>query len=252
MDIYDYAKYPAKEDWLKISGDKIDSLDKLQIENSKKTFNTLDFDGSYHAIQLNYWLQEFNNKAFDLIANYTLLKSYYDAGIPDDEWFKSPGDNGQSVQYFPHFKEEHHGNLYWFGFYMDSYYTRFESLIDAIYHVINVKYQLNVEPSMGFRGKVLKQLETSDKDLYDYLKALPSNAIYKQINEYRNNIVHNYRPNQIDSGFTRTVGADGKQSFTMTVGSYTTSTEFLNNINASLDLLAEITDEIRDKVKQTK
>lgn len=251
MDIYDYAKYPPKEDWLKICGDKVDTLDKLGLEANKRTFNILDFEEGYHGMQLHYWLQEFNNKAFDLIANYTLLKSYYDAGIPDEEWYISPGKNGESVQYFPHFEEKHFGNLYWFGFYMDSYYTRFEGLIDSVYHLINLKYKLGVEPGMGFICNVLKKLKTADKGLYDYLDTLPKDAVYSKVKDFRNNIVHNYRPNQIDSGYKTVNNDDGSQTITMSVGNYTTSTEFLNNIHDSLDLLANITDEIRDKVEQT-
>lgn len=250
VDIYDYAKYPAKEDWLTICGDKVDTLNKIDLDANKKTFNILNFDESYYGMNLHYWLQEFNNRAFDLRVNYTLLKFYYDAGIPDEEWYKSPGENGESVQYFPHFEEKHFGHLYWFGFYMDSYYTRFEGLIDAVYHVINIKYKFDIEPALGFRNKVLKQLETADKDLYDYLMTLPNNTVFKQVKDFRNNIVHNYRPNQIDSGYKRVNNVDGSQTITMSIGNYTTSTEFLTNIHDSLDLLAEITDEIRDKVKE--
>ncbi|MDP9742830.1 UNVERIFIED_ORG: hypothetical protein QFZ59_004660 [Bacillus sp. B2I3] len=249
MDIYDYAKYPTKEDWLKICGDKVDTTDKLSLDNSKRKFNIMNINEGYYGIKHSYWLQEFNNRAFDLITNYTLLKSYYDAGIPDDEWYKSSEDNGK-IQYLPNLEERHKGNLYWFSFYMDSYYTRFEGVIDAVYHVINTKYKFEIEPAFGFRKKVLKELETADKDLYDYLSALPNNTVFKKVQDLRNNIVHNYRPSQIDSGYTKVKNTDGSQTITKTVGNYTTSTEFLNNIHDSLDLLAKITDEIRDKVKE--
>ncbi|MEH6854089.1 Cthe_2314 family HEPN domain-containing protein [Priestia megaterium] len=251
MDIYDYGKYPAKEDWEKICKDKIESINKIGLERTKNkfTFNLLDYNEGYYGIRFNYWLQEFNNRAFDLVANYTLLKSYYDAGIPDDEWYTS-GEDGTGVRYFPHFEERHHGNLYWFGFYLESYYTRFEGLIDAIYHVINIKYKFDIEPALRFRKKVLKELETTDKDLYDYLSALPQDAIYKKVSEYRNNMVHNYRPSQIDSGYIEQTHVNGIKTIDKTVGNYTTSTEFLTNINDSLDLLAEIIDEIKDKVTE--
>lgn len=251
MDIYDYGKYPSKEDWLKICKDKLESIDKIGFDRPKNkyTFNLLDFDEAYHGMRLNYWLQEFNNRAFDLIANYTLLKSYYDAGIPDDEWYTS-GEDGTGVRYFPHLEEKHFGNLYWFGFYLESYYTRFEGLIDAVYHVLNLKYKMDIEPALRFRKKVLTKLETADKTLYDYLVTLPNDAVFKKVNEYRNNIVHNYRPNQVDNGYVKEKHDDGSTTITMTVGNYTTSTEFLTNINDSLDLLAEITDEIKDKVTE--
>ncbi|WP_235822191.1 Cthe_2314 family HEPN domain-containing protein [Gottfriedia luciferensis] len=177
------------------------------------------------------------------------MKSYYDSGIPDEEWYISPGEKGQSVQYFPHFEEEHFGNLYWFSFYMESFYTRFEGLIDTVYHVINIKYKFDFEPALGFRKKVLKGLKVVDKDLFDYLDALPDNIVFQKVKDFRNNIVHNYRPNQIDSGYTKVKKTDGSQNIRMSIGNYTTSSEFLINIYDSLDLLGEITDTIRGKVE---
>lgn len=97
---------------------------------------------------------------------------------------------------------------------------------------------------------MLKKLETEDKDLFNYLDALPANTVFQKVKDFRNNIVHNYRPSQIDSGYyTRVNKPDGFQTITMSIGNYTTSTEFLNNIHDSLDLLAEITDTIRCKVE---
>jgi len=250
MDIYDYAKYPSKEDWLEICKDKASAIEKISLEIPITQNTLLDLFGLNNGMELNYWIKEFNNKAFDLTTNYTLLKSYYDAGIPDVEWYKSPGENGVSIQYFPHFKEEHRANLYWFGFYMESFYTRAESLIDAVYHLINVKFDLEVEPKLGFRRNVLNKLETVDKNLFDYLKDLPQNVKFKKMNEHRNNIVHNFRPNQIDSGIKKKEKqTDGIAVRTLSVGNYTTSTEFLTVIHESIDLLVEITDEIRDKIK---
>ncbi|MGE7766652.1 Cthe_2314 family HEPN domain-containing protein [Peribacillus sp. NPDC096540] len=250
MDIYDYAKYPAKEDWLEICKDKADALDKLHLNIDKKKFNILKFNEAYHGMKLNYWLQEFNNRSFDLIVNYTMLKSYYLAGIPDDEWYKSPGENGYMVQYFPHFEEEHHANLYWFGFYMDGYYSRFSGLIDSVYHLINTKYKFEIEHKLGFIKKVLTKLKVEDRVLYDFLNDLPNNEVYIKVNEFRNNLIHNYRPNQIDSGFSKETKPDGTQVMKMSVGNYTTSKEFMINIDNSLDLLANITDTIRNKVKE--
>jgi len=250
MNIYDYARYPTPEEWDQIYKKKANSLDKIQLEVVKKKFNILDFDEGYYGIQLNYILGEFNNRAFDLVNNYVMLMSYHNAGIPDEEWYISPGKDGQSVQYFPHFEEKHYIHLYWFGFYMESYYTRFFGMIDSVYHLINVKYKFGLEPSFDFISKVLKKLETKDKELYDYLKTIPQNPVFKKANEFRNNFVHNYRPNQVDSGFVKKKNPDGSETITMTVGNYTPSSEFVKNIEDGIDLLADIIEAIRHKVSQ--
>ncbi|UAT29521.1 hypothetical protein K7T73_13020 [Bacillus badius] len=249
MDIYDYAEYPKKEDWLEICKDKVDSINKLSFNISPRTFDILNNRIAHFGIELNYQLKEFNNRAFDLITNYTMLKAYYEKGIPDDEWYAPSEESKARIQYFPQFEEKHYANLYWFSFYSESYYTRFFGLIDSLYHLVNTKYKFEIEPKLGFINKVLKKLEVADKGLYDYLKALPDNNVYKKVSEFRNNLVHNFRPNQIDSGITTEVLPDGRTSISVSVGRYTTSNEFLENIHDSLDLLADIIDNTKDKLE---
>ncbi|MBG9589524.1 Cthe_2314 family HEPN domain-containing protein [Cytobacillus firmus] len=246
MDIYDYAKYPNKEDWLKICKEKASAFEKIGLKESNSQPTLEDIFGLNNGVKLKYWIKEFNNRSFDLTTNYTLLKSYYDAGIPDDAWYSNN-------EYFPHFEERHFANLYWFGFYMESFFTRAEGLIDAIYHLVNVKYNLEIKEASGFRANVLAALQTADdKTLYDYLSTLPKNKKFKKMNDYRNNLVHNFRRNQIDSGIGNPrKQADGSIVRTLSVGNYTTSTEFLNVIHETIDLLVEITDKIRNKVDQS-
>jgi hypothetical protein len=247
MNIHDYAKYPTPEEWDGIYQKKKSSLDKLNLANEKRKFNILDFDEGYYGIQLSYGLSEFNNRSFDLVNNYIILMSYYNEGIPDDQWYISPGKNGHSVQYFPDFEAKHYILHYWFGFYMESYYTRFSGMIDTVYHLINLKYRFEIDPTVGFIKKVLKKLESEDKILYDYLKTIPNNTVYEKVNEFRNNIVHNFRPNQVDSGFERKKQPDGSEIISMSIGNYTPSSVFVKNIEDSIDLLADIIDHIKGK-----
>lgn len=248
MNISTYAKYPTPEEWDVLYRKKEKSLDKIKFEVKKGRFNVFDLFSGDNGIVLNSVLLEFNNRSFDLANNYVMLMSYFNAGIPDDEWYISPGRDGSSIQYFPHFEEEHHIYHYWFGFYMESYYTRFSGMIDAVYHLINIKYNFEIEPGLGFIGKILKKLEVADKDLHDYLKSVPQNPIYEKTNEFRNDLTHNFRPNQVDSGFERRINSDGNEEISMTTGNYTKSSEFVRNIEESIDLLAEITEEIRAKI----
>ncbi|OPG98637.1 hypothetical protein B2I21_09870 [Chryseobacterium mucoviscidosis] len=252
MDIYDHAKLLPKEDWPEVCGDVAPIIERINLNFTKNKFNIFSIKEGFYELDLSYWITEFNNRVFDLITNYTLMKMYYDAGIPDQQWHKSPGDNGESVQYFPHFTEEHFGNLYWFSFYMESFYTRFDGIIDSIFHALNTKYMFNIEPKLGFRREVLKKLKQANPILHDYFTSLPEDQIYKKVNEFRNSIVHNYRPNQISSGSQRIKKEDGSILYRrLGIGNYTTSTEFLNNINESLELLAEITDKVRTVLEGT-
>lgn len=247
--LFDYADYPTPEEYDEIYNKKKDKLNKIQLKSDKKTYNLLDgLSDGFQKMELDYWITEFNNRTFDLVTSYAMLMHYYNKGIPDKEWYISPGKNGVSIQYFPHFEEKHYIYLYWFGFYMDSYYTRFFSIIDTIYHLINIKYGFGIENSLGFNKRTSNELKTKDKDLYDYLNSIRANEIYKKVSEFRNNITHNYRPNQIDSGINRKT-EKGKFVISMGVGNYTPTNEFATNIDQSIDLLSDIINNVRIKIE---
>lgn len=248
MNISDYAMYPSPEDWDSIIESKKQEIKKIELKNENKKYNLLD-PNHLVEVDLASWRTEFNNRAFDLINNYVMLKSYFNMGIPDEEWYISPGKNGQSIQYFPHFEEKHHIHHYWFGFYSESYYTRFFSLIDTIYHLTNVKYEFDIDPGLGFNGKVLNELKSIDKDLYDVLQGIKTNDVYGKASDYRNDTIHNYRPNQIDSGYKKEKLEGGGTKWTMSVGDYTPTTSIVKNIEESIEFLADLTDKIREKLE---
>lgn len=243
MSIFDYAQYPKPEDWDRIYESKRKSLDKIQLIDTNTTFSLFNFQ----EIELSYWIKEFNNRTFDLVNSYVMMMNYYNMGIPDEEWYVSPGKSGNGIQYFPNFEDKHYIYLYWFGFYMDGYYSKYFSLIDILYHLINISYSFNVENSLGFRKKVSEKLEKKDKELFDYLESIRSNDVYKRVSEFRNNMTHNYRPNQIDSGINQ-CEKDGKTTISITVGNYTPTTKFVNNINESIDLMAIIVETVKNKI----
>jgi hypothetical protein len=245
--IFDYADYPTHESWNEQYLRKNKTLDKISLkeENENQSYSVLSSEGLMNW-ELSFWINDFNNKAFDLINTYIILIHYYNKGIPDTEWFAKSERGG--VRFFPHFEEKHHHIIYWFSFYLESYYTRFSSLIDTIYHIINVRYYLRIEPTQGFKSKVSKALKNADVELYIYLNDIRKNDTYKAVEELRNNITHNFRPHQVDSGIKRTK-KEGSFSIVGGVGNYTTTTEFVNNIELSLDLIAEIIDTIRTKLE---
>lgn len=140
--MFDYINDLTTDKFDEFYNNKKKFLDKIHFkENEDDNFLKQLIN---NELELKYWIREFNNRSFDLSNTYLMLINYYNKGIPDKEWYMSPGKNGCSVQYFPHFEEQHYAYLYWFGFYMDSFYTRFFGLIDTIYHILNIKYNLEV------------------------------------------------------------------------------------------------------------
>ncbi|RXY98560.1 Cthe_2314 family HEPN domain-containing protein [Fictibacillus sp. S7] len=243
----DYADYPTHEQWNRLFDRKGASFRKILLKekSGKQTYSILGSEGIMN-LQLDFWINEYNQKAFDLINNYILVMHHYGKGIPDTEWVASNENGG--VTYFPHFEEKHEHIIYWFHFYMDSYYPRFSSLLDTIYHIINVKNYLGIEPVMGFNSKVSKALKPIDEELHNYLQSIRQNDIYKSVEHFRNDITHNFKPNHVNSGITQR-NENGQLIISGGVGTYTTTTDFVVNIEASIDLLAEIIDTIRDKLQ---
>lgn len=247
MTIFDYADYPTEERWNELYDKKKDAFEKIALRGpeSKQSFSLFDGKGITN-MEVLHWNNEFNSKAFDLANNYALVMHHYSKGIPDDEWCV-PGERG-GYRYHPHFEQKHHDIFYWFTFYTESYYTRFSSLIDTICHIINVKYGFHFEPTKGFNKKVVESLKTADKDLFDYLQGLLKNKVYKSIETFRNNITHNFKPSNVSSGIKR-YEKDGQKIISGGAGEYTTSREFVTNIEQSIDLMAEIVDTIREKLQ---
>lgn len=241
----DYADYPTEEMWEKLYDSKKEAFDKLKLaeEAGKKSY-IINSEG-IREMKLSFWINEYNNKVYDLTNNYILLKHYYDKGIPDSEWFIEK--NGK-YKLFPHMEDKHDGYKYWFDFYLDGYYKRFSTLIDAICHLINIKYGFQIESSSGFRQNVMGKLKSEDNALFKSLTGFMKDKTYKQVEIYRNDLTHNYRPNYIDSGITER--RDGnKIIITGGLGNYTTTTEFIINIESSIDLMANIVDSIRLKIQ---
>ncbi|WP_102272139.1 hypothetical protein [Cytobacillus massiliigabonensis] len=85
--IFDCADYPTEENWIQIYNRKKESFDKiyLQVKEGNQSFSILSSKG-IQDMELSFWLDEFNDKAFDLANSYVMLFHYYDKGIPDEEW----------------------------------------------------------------------------------------------------------------------------------------------------------------------
>ena len=88
----------SQEEWDKYFGTQLFDamrIDPLIFDVSGDTFHDIAHPRLYELIK------EHNNKVGSLAITYCLCRHYFDKGIPDDPWFKSPGDKGESIQYMP-------------------------------------------------------------------------------------------------------------------------------------------------------
>lgn len=246
--IYDYIDYPQEEDWLRLRDKKGESFDKIKFTENKGTenFNPVHRD-AFRDIELSFLFNEFNDKALELSNSYVLMMHFYKKGIPDQEWYIQ---TEKGYKLFPYFEVKHHTIHQWFCFYMDCYYSKFSSLIDTLAHIINLRYRLGVKIGRSFRILVVRKLEKEDKDLFNILQAFIKNETYKKVESFRNDLTHNYRPNRISSGIRYEEKEGRMVPVGITIlGEYTTTTEFVENIEASIDLLGNLMETIREKIE---
>lgn len=268
MNIYKYAQYPTISEFNNIYEGKKESWNKMILNvNTNKEYGLLEIDN----MEYDHWKAEYNSRVTDLINTYALMSFYYQKGIPDENWTSYPSPN-RKIQ-FPDFKEEHYNYLYWFSFYLESYYTRFFGIIDTLYHLVNVKYELSISPKSGFNGEVVKEIKKTDKDLGQKLrkKTLLKDRVFEQADKYRNNLTHNYRPhqilvlpnkrgvNEIDYIYDMKTGErkkamDHPQSHNIVVYEgltmeYTTTKDFVTNVEETISFLGEFIVDIKDKLE---
>ena len=246
--LFDYFDVPSAEDRKRlIEGSAI-----LECMNLEILFKSNDNDINLFMRQIEFqnWLRAFNNRIGELYLTYIMLMHFYSKGIPDEEWYISPGRNGESTEYFPHFEEKHHGIKYFFDYFVSVFYYQLFSIWDSIPHLINVYYGFEINPDLKFLSKVMKKLETKNAVLYKLLFDLRQNEVYRKANKLRNDLTHNFTPTDIDSGIKRTTN-ENSRVISFGLGKYTRTREFKENIDQVLELLAISLKEIKNNLEQT-
>lgn len=236
-------EYPSESDWERIARTfpcrKLDiSLDDFggETDSIKKL---LDYQ------ELQAWAIHLQNRLIDVFKSYVFLMYYYEKGIPDTEWYISPGKKGQSIQYFPHFEVRHFLIKDQFDFYADIFYYKIFSAWDTIGHLLKTLFELKDLSKPTFKS-VVNQLEQKKPDLYRDLKLIINNPDFKQANEIRNNVTHNFLPGHQDSGIAKS----SKNKITLGVGKYTPSTTIKSNVAKALELFEKTLEHVKTQTKK--
>lgn len=233
IDIFQGLRYPTEVEYNR-SGANLDSnWNSMMLESPVRSGN-LFIDELFLIIDLDEAYIAFNRRIFETKLTYKMAVFFYNNGIPDDPWYISPGKD-QGVDYFPNFKEdEHYVNHYWFNYYTESFYSRFQGVIDYLFHIINKKYCLNIEDKVGFNKFVLNKLKVKEPRLRLLLNKHYYNNHYKELLTYRNNIIHNSKPGEISGSVTKQGGL-----VAYGIGEYTSTTVLKNNMDKNIQLLSE-------------
>ncbi|MCK6256830.1 hypothetical protein LCY76_09510 [Fictibacillus sp. KIGAM418] len=195
--------------------------------------------------EMQHWEQTLENRLFSTRSKFAYAMFYYYKGIPDEKWFLSPGLQGQSVQYFPYFTNEHFSNQYNFIFFADGFFlkafTVFETIGQILFRYYNLEYnEEDYSDQISYNNAVFK-LFNVDRPLQKKLSKIKKSDDFQNGVKIRNAITHSHPPYEISSGvkITTSGGSFG-------IGEYTTSKELkeamigiLRSIKATLDVLGK-------------
>lgn len=193
--ITDVFESPSQDEWDRYLSS--DFFDKMLIDTSCLTCCGDDISNIVFQQLIMTDIQAHNNMVGSIKISYCLAMHYFNKGIPDDEWFISPGRDGSSVEYMPHFSADDYLTRYWFSFHIENLYGKLFSSLDSLYHIINDYYELQVPEKLGYIKRILDKIESSHSDLHAILSSVKDNPIYTKANEYRNDIIHGISPSEV-------------------------------------------------------
>lgn len=193
MNIWDAFEIPTFEDRQNLP--QADELRRLRIDESELGLDPTAFCLAHP--RLRELIREYNNKVGDLLITYTLVYHYFRAGIPDDRWNQSPGNDGQSVQYMPDFSHEHWCRNMWFGYFANVYYILLSSIWDSIIEIINHYYDYDFPVDLRLKKAVLKKLKVEHPNINAIFYGIMNNDLYKKAQEYRTAASHGSPPNSV-------------------------------------------------------
>lgn len=187
----------SKEEWNQyLSEEKIDS-----IMVDKGVFAKFSDKIMMYPILMEE-IDELNNKVGSIKVSYALCRHYYDKGIPDKPYYISPGKDGQSVQYFPNFKNEHWMRLYWFNHFADAAYMKLFSVWDSVTEILDTFYGMNIDKNMRFKFRVMDELKQKDNTIWSFLKNdVLNSALYQEAEKYRNSFAHYTGPSTVSNNY---------------------------------------------------
>lgn len=230
--------FPSIKDIIKISSYYDFLKFKIVYNEFKETNEVYEIDIKIKIMFSNSGLKmDLMNKISGMYRSFVFLIYYFEKEIPDDEYLVSPGNDGESISYYPDFTENNFIDKSSFDFYTDFFYFKLFSSFDSLCHIINLLYQITTnKKEIGFNNKFFDKLKMKNKSLAELLFNILDNDDFKRAKEIRNNITHNFSPNQISTTIEEKI-EDNKIIGVITHNKYFTSKDIKENVYKSLGIL---------------
>ncbi len=240
-----YLDFPSEKDWEQIHQQSLCKNFYAQLNPLIESFDVGGgIGGLSKSIEMKELVWQLHYREVDVTKSFILLRYYFEKGIPDDEWRKSPGENGSSIQYFPHFEKEHFIIKDWFDYYSDTFYYKLFSAWDTIGHMLNIYFNLNIgRVDFSIAVGKIKQINF---ELWKKLDNIQNSPAYQKAKDLRNDVTHNYLPSSAGLAVT-TVRSGNTITTSLGVRGYVTSKEIMNNVLEVLSLFQETIKIIAEK-----
>jgi len=191
--------------------------------------------------ELSAWKIALKNKWNDVAKAFALMMFYYDKGIPDEPYYISPGRKGLSVEYFPHFDDEHFSIKDGFDFYADIYFFKMFSTIDGIWQILNVYFNLGLTVNKVSFSNVCSKLEKIDAQIVTSLKKIFEDERYQKGKDLRDSITHRLPVGSQGTGIRRKGNAT-----IFCISEYTSSKLTVEIAKALLNFSVEVFKQIKN------
>ncbi len=155
----------------------------------------------YASNQIQTWQIHLANRMYQTRWSWVLLNHLFNKGIPDEEWYISPGRSGSSIEYFPHFEKNHHLIKAQFDYFSDIFYYKLFSAWDTLGHILNEMYDLDVK-RVDFH-KAVEALKDTRPTLHSNLSNLKESEDFQKMREFRHSSTHNELVGNIGSGMAK-------------------------------------------------
>lgn len=187
------AKFPTQNEWQRLINTKsFPALSErvmhwIPVSSSGEGLLAMTRD-----IRIRELVLQLQHRLSDVAKSYFLMRYYFEKGIPDEEWYHSPGKDGASIEYLPHFDEEHYLTKEWFDYFADVFYYKLFSSWDIIGHILDTRYRLNIK-RVNF-SRAIREIEEKDLSLYTELQKIREHPDFESARQIRNDITHNFSP----------------------------------------------------------
>lgn len=160
----------------------------------------------FRNLDIGHWEILLQNKINEINRDFATAMFYFYRGIPDDEWCISPGRNGLSIEYFPHFEEGHYSNQYNFNYFVQIFFYKVATLYEVMGHLIYKHFSLplnekNTRDKISYKSAV-KKIKAENEVLHISLAEILSSSNYQEGEKIRNDITHNQPAYEISSAVT--------------------------------------------------